>query len=69
MKVEIENMKDFHTSCNFCNKGELSRRGIQLLYPYEFVYTFQREGNGLKATICEECLKELFIKTNQNNNQ
>ena len=69
MKVEKENIKYTGSSCNFCNKGEMCKDSIRLIYPYETLYTFQREGSGLKAAICEDCLKELFLKTNQNNNQ
>jgi hypothetical protein len=62
MTIGIE--KD--VSCNFCDKSKMisSPGGYQLIYPYKFVYTIQREKNpGLKATICEDCIKELFTKT------
>jgi len=49
-------------SCNFCDKGELNETGYGLKYPYQYVYLFKREGSGLQASICDECLKELNEK-------
>lgn len=60
MIVEKENVRQHSTSCNFCNKGKINSYGNGLIYPYEYVYTFKREESGLKATICEECAKELY---------
>lgn len=57
--------------CNFCNRGELSTTGFGLVYPYNTVYSIQRnEGGALLAFICEECLLELapvieIIKTSK----
>jgi hypothetical protein len=33
-----------------------------LIYPYEEVITFKREGNGIVASICKQCLDELIKK-------
>lgn len=50
--------------CNFCNRGTVRPGGNQLHYPYDFVYTICRtNGASIKATICEDCIKELFTKT------
>lgn len=62
MLVQRENVRKQSTSCNFCNKGELNEYHNGLRYPYEDVVTFKREGNGLCAAICEECLNELIAK-------
>lgn len=49
--------------CNFCNRGVVVG-GTRLGYPYEFVYTIERtHGASIKATICEDCIKELITKT------
>lgn len=63
MKVKKYSVRKDVTSCNFCNKGELSESKMSLVYPYENVVVFGREnGNGLVASICEECLDELHKK-------
>lgn len=63
MDVIKENVRKESTSCNFCQKGELNRFGTGLVYPYENVVTFKRDnGSGLRATICEDCLDELYSK-------
>ena len=62
MVVQKENVSKQSTSCNFCNKGKLNEQHSGLRYPYENVVTFKREGGGLCAAICEECLKELIVK-------
>lgn len=62
MLVQRENVRRQSTSCNFCNKGKLNEYHNGLRYPYEDVVTFKREGNGLCAAICEECLNELIAK-------
>ena len=67
MRIQKLDVRKDNTSCNFCDKGELSNNKYSpgLVYPYETVYSFIRDnGNGLSATICEGCLKELFLKTN-----
>lgn len=63
MLVEKKNVRKDNTSCNFCNRGKLNEGGYGLIYPYEYVYTFKREGNGIQADICPDCLKELHVKT------
>jgi hypothetical protein len=62
MLVQKENVRKQSTSCNFCNKGELNEYHNGLVYPYENVVVFKREGNGLSAAICEECFNELITK-------
>ncbi len=67
MKVEIEDVIRDGTSCNFCHRGVLKPDGcaIGFNYPYEKVYTIQREtGSGIKAAICNDCAEELMIKIN-----
>jgi len=65
MDVKISYLKTDNGSCNFCNRGELNKSGHGLVYPYEFVYDFGRSsGNGLRASICEDCLIELTTKVN-----
>ena len=60
MNIVLEDVWKDSASCNFCQKGELNKRGSSLIYPYEKVVTFNRcKGSGLKASICEECLDEL----------
>ncbi len=66
MKIEVENIRKHGGNCNFCNRGELNvgGYGYGLIYPYDIVYTFMRDnGNGLKASICQDCINELFEKT------
>lgn len=63
MDVVKQNVRKDSTSCNFCQKAELNRLGMGLVYPYETVVTFKREnGIGLCAAICEDCLDELHSK-------
>lgn len=62
MLVQKENVRKQLTSCNFCNKGKLNEGRNGLLYPYENVVTFKREGNGLCTAICKDCLDELMLK-------
>jgi hypothetical protein len=72
MTVEEESVTKDNSSCNFCDKGELSKYHTSLKYPYDIVFTFKRDnGNGLMATICQECLEELYIKSKslQNSNE
>lgn len=76
MLVQIESVIKQTTSCNFCNKVQLKESSLGLKYPYENVVTFKREGNGLCASICEDCLNELtdkgkkeFSKINPKNNE
>jgi len=51
-------------SCNFCDKGVMSRSRNSLIYSYDEVFTMrsERSGGGLKASICEECVEELAAK-------
>jgi hypothetical protein len=67
MDVKKENVRKDFTSCNFCNRGKLNKNHNGLIYPYEYVITFCREGNGLKATICSKCLDELIAKASSLN--
>ena len=64
IKKELVN-KDY-TSCNFCNRGELSKARVGLVYPYNEVITICREGGGIKISICEECLNELNKSVEKN---
>ena len=51
-------------SCNFCKRGELVPSLSLMTYPYNEVTTFCDErGGGLKASICDDCLEELYAKT------
>ena len=59
MRCKIKSVVADNTSCNFCDKGVLNRSGTGLSYPYVHVTTFQRNGSGLIASICNDCLKEL----------
>ena len=52
-------------SCNFCNRGTLKENADGLLYPYESVIEFCREGNGIKPNICKPCLNELIEKASK----
>jgi hypothetical protein len=63
MIVEKENVIRDGVNCNFCDKGKLKESGIGLLYPYKTVFTLKREGSGLKASICKDCMDELIMKT------
>lgn len=60
MEIKKENVKQDVVSCNFCQKGALSLDKIRLIYPYENVITFKRSGSGIKVSMCEDCLKELY---------
>lgn len=61
MEVKKENVRQDSASCNFCQKGELNKNHNGLIYPYENVITFKRgKGGGLSASICEDCLDELY---------
>ena len=62
--MEVAKVNTEYCSCNFCDKGELKKSGIGLIYPYEYVFEFQREGNGLRPSICKDCLDELYNKVN-----
>jgi len=62
MIVEKLNVIKDTSSCNFCSKGQLNINRNGLLYPYENVYQFKREGSGLCASICKDCIEELFLK-------
>ncbi len=59
MKVGIEK----GVGCNFCNMGKLTASGNDLIYPYEVVYTIENTKSGIKANICEDCIKDLTSKT------
>lgn len=58
--------KEHGVGCNFCNRGKMAGTGIGLVFPYDFIHTICRgdSGPGLKAKICEDCVKELFTKLN-----
>lgn len=63
MVIIKESVRKDTTSCNFCQKGELNQYHNGLVYPYEHTITFSRgNGGGLCASICEECLDELYKK-------
>lgn len=60
MRIVKHNVDKDREHCNFCNKGELSTTGWGLSFPYDTVYSIQRnERGGLLAFICEDCLLEL----------
>lgn len=64
LKIKKEIVSKDYTSCNFCDRGELSKSKMGLVYPYEEVVTVCREsGRGMKMAICQECLSELVDKT------
>ena len=65
MRITKLNVRKDSTCCSFCDKGELSSSGMGLSFPYETVYRIERNGNGIQAQICEECLKELNIAVNR----
>jgi len=67
MDVKKENVIKDIVSCNFCNRGELNQNHNGLVYPYEYVITFKRDGNGLVASICRKCLDELIKKADSLN--
>jgi len=62
MKIKRENVYKDTTSCSFCDRGKLSVTRYSLVYPYQEVTTFMRSnGNGMKVSICDDCLKELNL--------
>lgn len=63
MVVKKVYISDANTSCNFCSRGILSENGVHFIYPYSFVFIITPEKSGIQATICEDCLMELFDKT------
>lgn len=65
MKVEKKNVRQDNACFNFCDKGELTGNGYGLRYPYQEVYQFKRDGNGLLASICAICLQELNSHVNE----
>lgn len=59
MRVEKQTVKQSYAACNFCN-GNVNHATFQTTYNYDFVYTFIKDnGNGLQASICAKCLKDL----------
>lgn len=56
MNYRIEKVKHYG-SCNFCQKGELTKTKIGLKYPYKKVYVIV--GNSLEIRICKKCLTAL----------
>ena len=62
MRIKKENVRKDNISCSFCDKGNLNLIGFGLVYPYQEVITFMRSnGNGMKVSICDDCLKELML--------
>ena len=59
MIVKRLNARNDVCSCNFCDKGELSKSQRGLVYPYAHVVMFRRESNGIQVCICYDCLNEL----------
>lgn len=62
MEVNIHSVINDNCSCNFCDRGTINLEGMGLIYPYDVVYSFKREGSGLLAFICPNCLEELRDK-------
>lgn len=62
MLVTKKNVRMDAAPCNFCDRGVLNKYGIGFNYPYEHTFEFKREGSGMLARICDDCLKELNIK-------
>jgi hypothetical protein len=56
MQYRIE-LASKYGGCNFCCKGELSKDGMRLKYPYKKVYVIY--GNQLEIRVCPECLTQL----------
>jgi len=51
-------------SCNFCHRGRMDHANYHFTYPYDKVTVFYNEkSNGLKASICDDCLDELHAKS------
>ncbi len=67
MEVKKQNVRKDSTSCNFCDKGELNSNHNGLVFPYDEVITFKKEGNGLLANICRKCIDELIKKADSLN--
>ena len=44
-------------SCMTCDRGELAGNGIDLVYPYEYVYVIHSRSTEVR--ICDNCLKVL----------
>jgi len=62
MEVNIHSVINDNCSCNFCDRGEINLEGMGLIYPYDAVCSFKREGSGLLVFICPDCLEELRNK-------
>ena len=62
MEVSKHSVVNDNCSCNFCDRGRINLEGMGLVYPYDTVYSFKREGSGLLAFICNDCLSELRVK-------
>lgn len=62
MIVKKLNVKKDNESCSFCDKGVLSSGGMNLLYPYDEIFQFNRDENGIMVNICTDCLLELGEK-------
>lgn len=54
-------------SCNYCNTGELSLGGTNLIYPYQDV--FEIKGNYIASNICEQCAEKLSTKLSLNSDE
>lgn len=58
MKAKYRTVTDAG-SCNFCNDGELSLGGYNIIFPYTHVY--EMSGSYLGARVCDTCLEDLII--------
>ena len=63
MEVQRINVRQEAGSCNFCSRGVLNQSRTGLLYPYEEATIFKKDGSGLCAIICDDCLNELIKKS------
>lgn len=67
MIVRKLNVRKDNESCSFCHRGELTTNGYSIKYPYETVFSIASEKSGIRASICDDCLKELSAKTEELN--
>lgn len=58
MTVEKKNIREIGGSCMCCDRGELSKAGYNIIYPYDFVYVIVNTNN-LEVRICEECIEHI----------
>ena len=68
--MKVKRISAVGNSCSFCNRGTLSKNGwVGLDYPYKTVISFENDGCGLSARICDDCLVELTEKVNNPTNE